>query len=70
MDINKINLEAKKYYRYFKNESEKLMEVFEEFITLYPSHEYPEKIDSLEPDDIYNTGNPSFLYYIFAFPYS
>ncbi|WP_414469261.1 AAA family ATPase [Methanobacterium sp. ACI-7] len=64
MDINKINLEAENFYRNFKDKSENLMGIFEEFITLYPFQEHPEKIDLLEPNDVYNPGNPSFLYYI------
>ncbi len=64
MHVNELNLKAKEYYEDNKDRLKDSMKIFQEFRNLYPFHEHPEKIDLLEPDDIYNPGNESFLYYI------
>ena len=64
MDTKELNLKVEQSYENFKERLEHSKEVYEVFLNLYPFHEHPEKIDLLKPDDIYNPGNKSFLYYI------
>ena len=65
MDINELNLDAKRYYEKSKEKLEIQMKLFEEFLELYPFHKNPEKIDLLLPNEVYNPGdNIYFLKYI------
>ena len=64
MDLDEIKTNFEEFQEDIETEYDDMKKDFQEFLRVYPFKKHPEKIDSLTPEDIYNPGNPSFLYYI------
>lgn len=64
MDLKKLKSQYKDFKKEFESDYVDSRKDFQDFINLYPFKENPDQIDSLTPDDIFNPGNVSFLYYI------
>ena len=64
MDLTILKSEVEIFQKDFEKEYDDMKKDFQDFLNLYPFKDHPERIDSLDPEDIFNPGNPSFLYYI------
>lgn len=66
--IKAINaLKIKRFEKIIEKKVKGSKENYKKFIDLYPFNEFPDKINSINPDDIYNPGNKSYFLYFIEF---